>query len=99
MLADDSTARLATSRRALDALAGIAGEAAWRCTLGDDGITWEREIKGRRIRVDLIRQGKLWSWTAVSHPLGTGSKKTVGGSGGAIGKALADSHLRKYFGG
>ncbi|MBW8301856.1 MAG: serine/threonine protein kinase [Hydrogenophaga sp.] len=99
MLADDSAARLATSRRALDALAGIAGEAAWRCTLGDDGITWEREIKGRRLRVDLIRQGKLWSWTAVSHPLGTGSKKTVGGSGGAIGKALADSQLRKYFGG
>ena len=98
MLADDSATRLTTSKRALDALADIAGEAAWRCTLGDDGVRWEREIKGRRISVDLVGQGKLWSWAAVSHPLGTGSKKTVGSSGGPVAKALADSQLRKYFG-
>lgn len=99
MLADDTATRLATSRRALDALAVIAGEVAWDCTLDEDSVRWTREIKGRRIEVDLVRQGKLWNWAAVSHPLDKGSKKTLGSSGGPVSKALADSQLRKYFGG
>lgn len=99
MLADDTATRLATSRRALDALAEIAGEAAWDCTIDAAGVRWTREIKGRRIEVDLVKHGKLWNWTAVSHPLIKGSKKTVGSSGGPVAKSLADSQLRKYFGG
>jgi eukaryotic-like serine/threonine-protein kinase len=97
MLSDDTTIRLATSRRALDALAGIAGETDWDCVLDGDNVRWIRESKFRRIEVDFIKHGKLWSWLAVSYPLGRGIKKTVGSSGGPVRKNLAESQIRKFF--
>ncbi|MDX0494105.1 protein kinase [Sinorhizobium medicae] len=98
MLADDTTTRVATSRRILDALAGIANEVAWECTIDCTDIRWKRESKGRRIEVDLVKNGKLWNWTAMSHPVGKGSRKTLGSSGGPVAKSVADTQLRKFFG-
>lgn len=99
MLVDDAATRLATSRQALDILAQIANEVAWDCKLDGVDVRWQRESKGRRIEVDLAKNGKLWNWTAVSHPVGKGAKKTLGSSGGPVAKSVADSQLRKFFGG
>lgn len=98
MLADDPNERLATSRKSLDALANIANQIDWDCSLDNSDVHWKRVSKDRRIEVDLVKNGKLWSWTAISHPLGKGAKKTLGSSGGPVAKGVADRQLRSFFG-
>lgn len=97
MLNDDPHARLASNGKVLDALAAIAGEVSWSCRSDGDARVWERFAKGRRIEVRLAPTDRKWIWTAISYPVGNGTRKTLGGSGGPVTKAIAEKGLRDYF--
>lgn len=98
MLNDDPDSRLCTAKLALNALADMATELSWECAFEDNTITWTRLKGDRRIEVVLSSSGKLASWTATSYPVGAGTKKLLGSSGGLVSKAVADRSLRKFFG-
>jgi len=98
MLVDDPSDRLTSCKDALNALAPLADEVSWACQIHDETIIWEREARDRRIEVVLERRGKLSSWTATSYPVGKGSKRSLGTSGGFVAKAAADRSLRSFFG-
>ncbi|MFC7552321.1 serine/threonine-protein kinase [Pseudoroseomonas wenyumeiae] len=99
MLNDDPAARCQSAGQALEALSRLPTSVAWSTDVTPDLVRWEQRSSNRLNVVEWRRCApRKHEWVAWSEPLGTGRKKTLGGSGGIVGSRQAIAELEAYFG-
>ncbi len=97
MLSDDPHGRLSTHGKVLDGLALMAGDICWDYEVVGATSRWRRNTKSRMIEVILERSDKKWIWSAISHPVAKGIKRSLSSSGGAVNLATAEKGLKAFF--
>ena len=98
MLRDDPNARCQNSSRAQNALSSLPIEPAWVVEVTPELIRWELLSAKRKNVVEWKRHSeRKHEWVAWSEPIGSGRRKTLGGSNGVVGMRKAISELEAYF--
>lgn len=98
MLRDDPAGRYQNAQQVHNALADLHIACDWECTVEPHQVRWSRTSKGRSINVVWDRKSaRKHEWTAWSEPVGAGRRKTLGGSGGVVSRAVAEKGLREFF--
>ncbi|TKD31674.1 MAG: serine/threonine protein kinase [Mesorhizobium sp.] len=98
MLRDDPSARCQNCDQAMNALSTLPIVPAWAVNVTPGLIRWELLSAKRKNIVEWTRHSdRKHHWSAWSEPLASGRRKTLGGSGGIVGKRQALSELERYF--
>lgn len=97
-LNDDSDHRHQNAIEVINALGTLTTAPDWLCRVGPTLISWERRTADRKMSVTWTEHSpRRHEWAAWSEPLGTGRRRTLGGSHGIIGAAAADHDLQDFF--
>ncbi len=98
MLNDDPKARYQSDQQLLNALSNLPIP-AWTVTVSPAKVVWEMLDGTRKKIVEwTTHSARSHSWSAWSEPLrGSGRKRTLGGSGGTIGKVEVLRQLNGFF--
>lgn len=99
MLHDDADMRFASCSQVLSALAKLPTTDNWQAVVSPMGVSWSREIKGRRQRVRWrISKPRAHSWTATSEPIsGDGSVRRLAGSAEEASQGKVVKELEAFF--
>lgn len=98
MLTDDADRRTGTVGEAQIAFSRLPVDPNWSCSVTAKEVIWTREGKGRRHVVHWKRHSaRKNEWLAWTEPMGAGIKRTVGGSGGIVGRTEAMRQLETFF--
>lgn len=98
MLSDESAARPNDMREVSRLLGAINVDHPWTCDIGENQISWERIIGGRRQTVSYSRHSfRHYSWNAASQALTiNGRNRQLGGSSN-VSRVQAERELRAFF--
>jgi serine/threonine-protein kinase len=77
-LNDDTDRRFQSARAVLSGLAKLSVNPTWECEPTDDDVKWSVVENGRRLEVGWVRNSGAWN--AMSYPVGSGIKRTLGSS-------------------
>ncbi|MNH38749.1 hypothetical protein D3C79_998290 [compost metagenome] len=98
MLADDPSARYATTGEVLNAISALPTEPSWETTVAPDLVRWELPAPKRMKVVEWkLHSERRHEWKAWSQPLGAGRVMTLKQSPGVIGRRQVDRELENYF--
>ena len=98
MLRDDPALRCQDANQVITGLAGLPIQPNWSCDVTASEITWERETRDRRIKVAWRRHSaRRHEWNAWSEPMGTGRRRTLGGSEGIFGRKKVVHDLETFL--
>lgn len=98
MLHDDPHERYQSAGQVISALATLSAEPDWVCSVRRSQITWRRRAKGRRIKVLWkMHSPRRYEWAAWSEPIGSGKKRSMGGSVGRVSYAQSERDLIDFF--
>lgn len=97
MMHDDTSARYQSMTQILSALASLPIEPSWKCSVTPTHIQWRRKTETRKIIVDWKASGSQFEWTARSKPLGSGNRRTLGGSTQLQTAKLSIKQLEEFF--
>ena len=99
MLADDPSARYATTGEVLNAISGLPIDPSWEVTVTPDMVRWQLAAPKRVKVVEWkLHSERRHEWKAYSQPLGAGRMMTLAQSQGVIGRKQVDRELEAYFG-
>ncbi|MEK1950564.1 serine/threonine-protein kinase [Pseudomonas sp. YNh] len=98
MLADDPSARYATTGEVLNAISALPTQPSWETTVTPDLVRWELPAPKRTKVVEWkLHSERRHEWKAWSQPLGAGRVMTLKQSPGVIGRKQVDRELESYF--
>jgi serine/threonine protein kinase len=98
-LHDDADRRYQNVGKVISALASLPVAPDWTCCVSVSDVAWQREVKGRVIRVNRIDHPmRRYAWKAWSEPLTTtGRSRTLEASAALLGSKEVDRALMKFF--
>lgn len=97
MMRDESHARYQTAHEVMNALAGLAYEPDWTCTVTPNEVRWMVEKGGRtRTAVWRTHSPRRHEWEAWSERPG-GRRYTLGASDGIVSSSVAKAELTAFF--
>ncbi|MDZ4819141.1 MAG: serine/threonine-protein kinase [Planctomycetota bacterium] len=97
-LNDDPDSRFQNADQVINALASVQTSPAWECRVEPSVTKWTR-IKDNR-RLDVVwnhPSPRSHTWEAISHPIGVGRNRKLGGSQHKLGRAEAEKQLQNFF--
>lgn len=98
LMNDDPNARCQDALAVVKSLNRLLVKPEWTCKYGTTQIVWETQKKERRIEVIWQRPSpRKNEWSAMSHPVGNGKVRRIGGSTSPIGRKTAEKELQKFF--
>lgn len=100
MMVDDPGARVQNCEQLLAALAGLPVDGDWESFVTDDLLAWSRKQGERIHRVEWKKiSERRHEWLAWTEPTKAGRSRTMGGSGGVVGRTACVVGLKAYFAG
>ena len=98
MMHDDTQQRYQNANHVIAALAKLSCEPNWECAVSTAETSWTRTARERRFNVVWRRLSpREYEWSAWSEPLGTGNRRTLGGSGGLVSCSKSERQLKTFF--
>ncbi|MFT0874992.1 serine/threonine protein kinase [Rhodopseudomonas palustris] len=97
MLHDDTSSRYQSANEISGALAKLQTTPRWECSVSPHRVHWKCEQRKRRFFVTWDQTtSTLYDWKAWSEPIGSGNKRSLGGSTGVTYDA-AERELTAMF--